>query len=754
MGEVYRARDARLERDVAIKVLPPDVIADGDRLARFDREARLLAALNHPNIAAIYGLEETGGIRALVLELVEGPTLADRLADRPLPIPDALDIALKVAHALEAAHERGIVHRDLKPANIKANLDGTVKVLDFGLAAEVGLASALNRTESTQVTNAHTREGFILGTPPYMSPEQARGQDVDKRSDVWSYGCVLYEMLTGRRAFSGETASDTIAAILTAVPDWEALPPSTSPDFRRLLRRCLEKDRKLRLRDIGEARVELEEARLRSLFMRSSFGAGHFTDGLPGASAPAGSGDVRSAVTRYESLAVLALNDRAELEYLSDGIAEALTYRLTMIQGLRVAPWTMVLGVGAKKQDFGSTARELGVRTLLTVRLTTREDTYRIHAEWFDPIEMTHLWGAHYSRDPHDLFRLESEIAVDVAQRLRPDLTSGVMQEMQKQPTASGRAYKSYLQGKHLWNKRTADSMFKAIQHYRRALDEDAAFALALTGMAASYVSLGTFLVMAPSDSIRHAKAAAQQALAIDPGLGEAHGLLGTVHALYDWDWDLADREFAESIALAPKSALIRQWSGFSLCARGRFTDGRQLLQSAIDLDPLAPMHTAQLAAAFYLERQYKTAMELCKEVLELDPHFWAAALFLGQCHDACERADEAIRWLRTACELSADNPMAVASLGHALARSGQVGAAAALISELERRATVRYVAPYAFALISAGLGRVEAAIDYLDEACRERSPALALWLRGEPRLDGLRSHRRFREIAERVGVA
>ena len=617
MGEVYRARDARLDRDVAIKVLSPDVIADADRLARFDREARLLAALNHPNIASIYGLEETGSIRALVLELVEGPTLADRLADGLLLIPDALDIALKVAHALEAAHERGIVHRDLKPANIKANLDGTVKVLDFGLAAEVGLAGTLNRPASIQVTNVHTREGSILGTPPYMSPEQARGRDVDKRSDVWSYGCVLYEMLTGRRVFSGETASDIIAAILTTVPNWDALPTSTSPDFRRLLRRCLEKDRNMRLRDIGEARVELEDARLRSRFIQSPSGAGHIIDGLPAVTAQADrSRDVISAVTPSESLAVLALNDRPDLDYLSDGIAEALTYRLSMIEGLRVAPWTMVLRVRAKEQDFASTARELGVRTLLTVRLTTREDTYRIHAEWFDPIEMTHLWGAHYSRDPHDLFRLEGEIAVDVAQRLRPDLTSGVMQEMQKQPTGSGRAYKSYLQGKHLWNKRTADSMFKAIQHYRRALDEDASFALALTGMAASYVSLGTFLVMAPSDSIRHAKAAAQQALAIDPGLGEAHGLLGTVHALYDWDWDLADREFAESIALAPKSTLIRQWSGFSLCARGRFTDGRQLLQSAIDLDPLAPMHTAQLAAAFYLERQYKTAMELCKEVL------------------------------------------------------------------------------------------------------------------------------------------
>jgi serine/threonine protein kinase len=456
MGEVYRARDARLDRDVAIKVLSPDVIADTDRLARFDREARLLAALNHPNIAAIYGLEETRGSRALVLELVEGPTLADRLADGPLPIPNVLDIALLVAHALEAAHERGIVHRDLKPANIKANLAGTVKVLDFGLAAEVGAAGTFDGEASTQVTKVHTREGFILGTPPYMSPEQARGLDVDKRSDIWSYGCVLYEMLTGRRAFSGETVSDTIAAILTTLPNWDLLPPSTSADFRRLLRRCLEKDRELRLRDIGEARVELEEARLRSRFMQASSGAGNILDGLPGVSAPADrSGDVRPAVTPYESLAVLALNDRADLEYLSDGIAEALTYRLTMLQGLRVAPWTMVLSVRAKEHGFGATARELGVRTLLTVRLTVREDAYRIHAEWFDPLEMTHLWGAQYSRDPHDLFRLESEIAVDVAQRLRPDLTLGVMQEIQKQPTSNGRAYKSYLQGKHLWNKRT-----------------------------------------------------------------------------------------------------------------------------------------------------------------------------------------------------------------------------------------------------------------------------------------------------------
>jgi serine/threonine protein kinase/tetratricopeptide (TPR) repeat protein len=753
MGQVYRARDGRLGRDVAIKVLPPDVIADADRLARFDREARLLAALNHPNIAAIYGIEESAGIRALVLELVEGPTLADRLAAGPLAIPDALQIAQAVADALEAAHERGIVHRDLKPANIKAAVDGRVKVLDFGLAADLSIVGDPDNSASGRATVAHTREGLILGTPPYMSPEQARGYDIDKRTDIWSYGCVVYEMLTGRRAFARETTSDTIAAVLTAVPDWDLLPSSTAPDLRRLLRRCLEKDRKLRLRDIGEARVQLEEARLRARFSQSGVAAEGVIDSPPVLAANRRR-EMGSAAIPDESMAVLALNDKLDLEYLSDGIAEALTYRLTTIPGLRVAPWSMVLRTKASQHDFAATANALGVRTLLIVRLTTREDRYQIHAEWFDPVGMTHLWGAQYSRALDDVFRLEDEIAGDLARRMRPDLTSAVMQQVRKQHTSNGRAYKSYLHGKHLWNRRTADAIVKAIEHYRRALDEDGSFALALSGIAESYLTLGTFLFLAPSDSIPHAKSAALQALGLEPALGEARGVLAAVQAFYDWDWPLADRTFAESIELAPKSPTIRQWAGFTLCVRGRFAEGRRLLQSAIDLDPLTPMHTVQLAAAFYLERQYETAIALCTEVLELDQRFWAAALFLGQCHDAMGKVDEAVHWLRAAVDLSAGNPIALASLGHALARSDRPDAAVALMSELQHRSTMQYVPPYAFALICVGLSRVDGALGCLEEACRERSPALAFWLGGEPRFDQLRSQPRFREIAGRVGVA
>src|SRR5512145_2207176 len=253
MGEVYRARDTRLQRDVAIKALPVVFTGDGDRRARFEREARLLASLNHPHIGAIYGLEESQGASFLVLELVEGITLAERIAQGSLSLSESLDIARQIADALDAAHEKGIVHRDLKPANIKLTADGKVKVLDFGLAKFSQPSEQISRAPTETIA---TREGTVFGTPGYMSPEQARGQAIDKRSDIWAFGCVLYEMLAGRRAFAGETASDTIAAILERDPDWSALPNATPAALDRLLRRCLEKDSKLRLRDIGDARLD------------------------------------------------------------------------------------------------------------------------------------------------------------------------------------------------------------------------------------------------------------------------------------------------------------------------------------------------------------------------------------------------------------------------------------------------------------------------------------------------------------------
>ena len=371
-----------------------------------------------------------------------------------------------------------------------------------------------------------------------------------------------------------------------------------------------------------------------------------------------------------------------------------------------------------------------------------------------EPGRKAHLWGGQYARRIDDFHRLEDEILVDLAEQIRPELSRTQVDEIRKRYTNDGRAYQRYLKGRYFWNKRTADSVKKAVQHYRGALDQDAGFALAFAGIADAYFTLGTFLFASPASCLPAARAAAVRALEIEPRLGEAHAALAAIRAYYEWDWESGEREFQEAIALASKYPTARQWYGFALCARGHYTAGRALLQSAIDLDPLSPMLTAQLAASYYLERNYDAAIRICQDVLDLDPQFWAALLFLGQCHDAIGRLGEAVEYLRRAGELSSDNPLAMAGLGHALARAGDSAIAGALMSNLRDRSSTEYVPPYSFALICCGLGRFDEALTYLEQARDERSPALALWLKGEPRLDRLRSHPRFQNLLQSVGIA
>ncbi len=342
---------------------------------------------------------------------------------------------------------------------------------------------------------------------------------------------------------------------------------------------------------------------------------------------------------------------------------------------------------------------------------------------------------------------------MDLARRISPDLKSSRVEEIRKRHTSSGPAYQRYLKGRYLWNQRTADALQKAIQHFRGALDQDPGFALALGGIADCHLTLGTFLFASPADSLPLARAAVTRALEIAPELSEARATLGVINAFFEWDWEGSEREFKKALDLSPQYPTARQWYGFSLCARGRFTAGRAILQSAIDLDPLSPMHHVQLAAACYLERRYDDAMALCREVLETEPRFWAAMLFLGQCHDATGRTAQAVEYLRRAAEFSADNPLAVAGLAHALAREGRSAEAEALLSDLGSRSRIEYVAPYALALICCGLGRHDDAVDFLEQAHAERSPALAFWIKGEPRLDPLRPNPTFQHIVASVGV-
>jgi TolB-like protein/Flp pilus assembly protein TadD len=458
-----------------------------------------------------------------------------------------------------------------------------------------------------------------------------------------------------------------------------------------------------------------------------------------------------------DSIAVIPWKQSSDpdQQYLIEGIAEALTIRFAKIAKVRVAPWSMVLATTASQRDLLTTAQILGARTLLVLSAKANDSAYEVHAEWMDPEDKTHLWGKRYERNRDEIASLEDEIYAEVAEQIVPGAKRERIERRNcKRHIKSGHAYQLYLKGRYLWNKRTPDALVRAIRHYRQALDLEPVFALALAGMADAYLTLGTFLFLSPEDSFPRAKEAAARALEIDQNLGEARATLACARAVYDWEWKDADRQFQESIAMEPTYSVARQWYGFCLCALGDFDAGHRQLRSALVLDPLSPMIETQIAAAFYLARRYDEAVRICEKVLDTDPYFWAALFFLGLCQDSMGRCADAITSLRKASEFSGGTPLAIASLSHALARHGIRDEATSLLSNLEARASTEYVPAYSFALIACGLERNDEAIEYLEEAYRERSPAAALWLKGEPRLDPLRKDHRFQVLLQSMHLA
>jgi serine/threonine-protein kinase len=572
MGEVYRARDVKLGRDVAIKILPPLLAADPDRLVRFDREARLLAALNHPHIAAIYGLEEHDGIPALVLELVDGETLADRVRRGPVPIPEALAIARQVADALEAAHEKDIVHRDLKPGNIIIAREGTVKVLDFGLAKAGSDAVTPDGTQSPTVPVGATREGVLLGTAAYMSPEQTRRKALGKRTDIWAFGCVLYETLTGKAAFGGDTVSDTIAAILDREPDWRALPSATPSSITRMLQRCLEKDPNRRLHDIADARIEIDDALVAPVRPAA---AEALPPAVPAvAPKPWWTGKAAFSVGGLALVALLALGTwfnvsrgrgeaidslavlpfvnvsaDASAEYLSDGITEAIINSLSQLPHLAVKSRNVVMLYKGRETDIQGIGRDLAVQAVLTGRLIQRGEVLSISIELIDARNNNHVWGEQYSRKLADLLSLQEDISKEVTEKLRLRLSGEQNEALSKRPTQNTEAYQLYLKGRYFWNKRTAEGFKSGIAHFQQAIEKDPNYALAYAGLADCYNVLGFFGQDPPRETYTKGKAAATKALELDEKLAEAHASLGYDRFFYDWDWLGARREYERALA-------------------------------------------------------------------------------------------------------------------------------------------------------------------------------------------------------------
>jgi serine/threonine protein kinase/tetratricopeptide (TPR) repeat protein len=731
MGEVYRALDTKLGRNVALKVLPSEFVHDPDRLARFRREAQLLASLNHPNIATIHGLEESGGSYCLVMELVQGQTLTERLRSGALPIEEALRICSEIAGALGAAHQKGITHRDIKPANIKVTPEGRVKVLDFGLAkvATESLAEEVDTDAATMM--AITEAGLILGTPAYMSPEQVRGEHVDKRADIWALGCVLYELLVGTRPFRGVSIVDIIASVLKTEPDWQALPATTPAQVRDLLRCCLQKDLRLRLRDVADARKEIEAAR----------------------QAPATTREPEPE-RGISSLAVLPFVNAAgdpQMEYLSDGLTESIILNLSQLTQLRVMSRSVVFRHKDRTHEAQEVGRELGVGAVLTGKILQRGEMLIVSAELVDIANGWQLWGAQYRREVADIFATEEDIAKEICEKLRLKLTPVKQHLLTRRYTENVEAYHLYLKGRFYWGKRTEDGLKKAIQCFREAIEIDPTYPLAYAGLAEGYVPLAIYCHLAPRDAWPKAKAAADRALEIDPEVSEARTVLGTVKGHYDWDPVGAEQELRAAIELDPKYPRARQGLGECLTWSGRFGEALAEAKRALELDPLSLSLNASLTMAYYFARQHDEAIEQGLKTVEMDANFFPAHFYLGIAYEQKGQFAEAAAELQRARALSSHNTLMVANLGGVLARWGREEEARNILRELSEMGRRKYVSQVYVAAILANLGDRDQALTCLEKAFADRCTWLAYSI-VDPRLDRLRGEARFQSLLQRIG--
>ncbi len=772
MGEVYLGEDTTLGRKVALKLLPAPFTSDEERLRRFEQEARAVSALNHPNIITIHEIGQVNGTHYLVTEHVEGETLRQRTERERLTLSRALDIAGQVASALAAAHAAGIAHRDIKPENVMVRPDGLVKVLDFGLAklAEPSEMlgsrpeSGVNRRTLTEAS-LNTAAGMVMGTVGYMSPEQVRGEETGPTSDIFSFGCVLYEMVTGQRAFARQTAAETMEAILQDEPPEIASSDQDVPDeLERVIRHCLEKSPAERFQSARDLSSALREIWSGSNLVKSR-------------SAPTRSharpavwvamaivllllGVVYLLTGRAETIDSVAIlpfaNEGAnpDAEYLSDGIAESIINSLSQLPKLRVMASSTVFRYKGQEVDPRKAGQDLRVDAVLTGNLFQRGETLIIKAELVRVSDGTQLWGDEYRRKSSDALAVQEDIAKQISEKLRLRLTSDEQKRLTKHYTENAEAYRFYLKGRYYWNKRTPESLNKGIEYFQQAIDNDPSYALAYAGLADSYSLLGsTTGGLSPRENFPKARAAALKALEIDDALAEAHAALALVRLRYDWDWPAAEREIKRAIELNPNYATTYQWYANYLAIMGRLDEAIAEEKRAQELDPLSLNINTIVARRFYDARQYDQAIEQCQKTLEMDPNFAQAHFTLGQAYEQKTRYEEAIAALTKATTLSPSNPFHVSALGHAYAVSGQKSEAMKILDQLNELSQRRYVSPHEIAIIYAGLGEKEQAFAWLEKAYADRSWRLP-FLKVEPRFDSLRSDPRFADLVRRVGLA
>ena len=735
MGEVYRARDSRLDREVAIKVMAPHIAADPDMRRRFETEARAIAALSHSSIVAIHELAVVDETPVAVMELLQGDTLRKRLKAGALAWREAATIAASIADGLAAAHGRGIVHRDLKPENVFLTRDGGVKILDFGLALQ---RPKLPGVDADGPTLAHTAPHVVLGTFGYMSPEQVTGDRVDARSDLFALGCVLFEMLSGRPRFDGSTPQEVIARLLhESGQDSALLATAGPPALTAIVSRCTERLASRRFDSAADVAIAL-----RALLSGSTI----LTD----------SREVRKTRGRARSLAVLPFATAgadSSIEYLVNGITESIINSLSQLGGLRVVPRSLVFRYRGLQADPAAIGAALNARTILTGTVSQQGESLTIQAELVDTATESQIWGEQFRPRLADLPNVQQEIAWQMSEALRLKLTGAQKKKLRRRAQVDPEAYKEYLRGRHFFNTWTPDGFQRALEHFERAIDGDATYAPAYAGLGDTIGCMSYYGLMPPGDGFPRAEAASRRALALDPDLAEAHGALALGELFYKWNWAEAERAFITSIKLNASVASVRAFYALMLSTAGRHDQAIAEARAARQLDPLSPLVNMSVGwTLFFAGRCEEAATELrhtrtllrAGERDEATSVIVVALELLGRFEEACDEG------INASCF---GVPLDGEALRRALRAGGPRGYWEERLVQLERAApALPPLTHYSFGVILTHLGRLDEAIEHLNVLVDFHHGA-PVFFATDPGLMPLHGHPAYERLLTRIGV-